>query len=140
MESVTKARRIKGGCLCGAVTFEANDDFTAFHLCHCKQCQKISGSSNVANLFTSTDNITWLSGEDYLKRYDHPTKQFTSVFCSQCGSGLPFVGQSGKALIVPAGSLDEQPSKKPDDNIFWHERMSWLEESRGAKTFDGFPE
>jgi hypothetical protein len=139
MSTTTEANRITGSCLCGAVTFEMNDEFQEFHLCHCKQCQKISGSSNVANIFTAADNISWTQGEDLIKRYDHPGRGFTTAFCTECGSGLPFVTQSGKILIVPAGSLDEEPSITPNDNIFWHERMSWLEESREAKTFEGFP-
>ncbi|GAB2188524.1 GFA family protein [Sessilibacter sp. MAH2] len=132
-------KTLKGSCLCSAVTFELEDDFYDFHLCHCTQCQKISGSSNAANAFTRPDNLRWLSGEDKIKRFDYPGRQFTTVFCTECGSGLPFTTVDGKHLIVPVGCLDEQPTLKPQDNIFWQERMAWHDESFQAKKFDGFP-
>jgi len=44
---------VSGSCLCGQVTFESKDDFQQFHLCHCIQCQKATGSAHAANLFTA---------------------------------------------------------------------------------------
>jgi hypothetical protein len=131
---------ISGSCLCGEVTFSLNNDFSRFYLCHCTQCQKMTGSAHVAHLFTAPDNLSWTRGETSLKRFDHPSRSFTKVFCIECGSGLPFVNKSGKALIVPAGSLDAEPNIQPSHNIFWHERASWYDKGLAAKHCAGFPE
>ncbi|KXI29854.1 GFA family protein [Paraglaciecola hydrolytica] len=131
---------ISGSCLCGAVTFTLNNTFKRFYLCHCKQCQKISGSAHVANLFTDPDNIQWTSGAELTKRFEYPDRNFTKVFCTQCGCGLPFLNKSGKALIVPAGSLDGEPNIQPSDNIFWSERPAWYDTGVEAKHCAGFPE
>ena len=45
-----------------------------------------------------------------MKRFDYPgDRLFTKVFCSECGSGLPFLNKTGKKLFIPAGSLDSEP-------------------------------
>ncbi|MCL6417677.1 GFA family protein [Aestuariirhabdus sp. Z084] len=132
--------KVTGACLCGAVTFELKKEFQQFHLCHCKQCQKISGSAHVSNLFTRPENICWLTGVDQVKRFDVPGRSISNVFCQDCGSSVPYVSASGKALIVPAGSLNEAPDMTPQDNIFWAERAEWYDAGLCSEHFDGFPQ
>ncbi len=132
-------KKIKGGCLCGEVAFTVNDNFSAFYFCHCRQCQQITGSSNAANVFCKPTDIEWLKGKQFLKRYESPDRDFSKVFCSECGSGLPFETKSGIHLIVPAGSLEESPSIAPQQQIFWSERANWLEAGQQAKHCDRFP-
>ncbi|MCV6605403.1 MAG: GFA family protein [Porticoccaceae bacterium] len=102
-------------------------------------CQKISGSAHVSNLFTKPENIEWLKGEHAISSYDIPDNQVRRVFCSTCGTGLPFVTQSGKFLIVPAGSLADQPSIKPEHAIFWADRMPWYDQVPELQHFSGYP-
>ncbi len=60
----------KGTCLCGKVSFEVEGDFENFYLCHCERCRKDSGSAHAANLFSSTADLRWLSGEEYVRVFD----------------------------------------------------------------------
>ena len=128
-----------GSCLCGKVTFECENDFQQFHLCHCIQCQKTTGSAHASNLFTKPDNIKWLSGFDLVKRFDLPNRQISKSFCTQCGCGVPFTTHSGKALIVPAGCLDTIPAIDPQDNIFCDEKAPWYDKALSAKKYAKFP-
>ncbi len=130
--------KISGGCMCGKVRFTVEDDFQHFFLCYCEQCRKMTGSAHASNLFTRPDNITWEKGEEFVQRYVHPTRAFSKVFCTQCGSGLPFMSKSGKALIVPAGSLDSEPTKRPDAQIFCSEETQWHQTGSQAPKFDKF--
>jgi hypothetical protein len=132
--------KISGSCLCGAVTFECEDQFEQFHLCHCIQCQKATGSAHASNLFTSPDNIKWLSGESLVKRFDVPGRTITNAFCNACGSALPYVSSTGKSLVVPAGSLDQTPNIEPQDNIFMSEKAPWYDKALSCKAFSTFPE
>lgn len=129
-----------GGCLCGSVQFELDNDFQQFYQCHCKQCKQLTGSAFASNLFTAPDNINWTKGQDKIRRYDHPSRTFSWSFCDVCGSALPFVTKSGQALLVPAGSLNEAPTAKLNGNIFMEEKACWLEDGKSAKEFAGFPE
>lgn len=131
--------KITGSCLCGAVTFEVENAFKRFYFCHCQQCRKITGSAHASNLFTRPEAITWTAGEALKKQFNYPERDFTVVFCTECGSGLPFVTKSGKALLVPAGSLNDEPNIQPSDNIFWAERASWYDAGQQAHKCGGFP-
>lgn len=86
---------ISGCCLCESVSFECDNSFTQFHLCHCIQCQKTTGSAHASNLFTVPNNITWLKGVDLVKRYDVPNRFISKAFCVECGSGVPFLSDPG---------------------------------------------
>ncbi|MGY3571883.1 GFA family protein [Vibrio paucivorans] len=132
--------KLSGSCCCGAVSFEVEDDFKRFFFCHCDQCRKLTGSAHASNLFTLPDNITWKTGQSLLQRYEHPERAFARAFCSQCGSGMPYVNKSGKFLIVPAGSLDQEPSKTPDAQIFCTEQADWHKAGLSVEKLPGFPQ
>ncbi len=133
--------KITGHCLCGAVSFEVDDNFHELNLCHCKQCQRATGSAHASNLFTDPDNIRWTKGEQHVKRFDVPDRIISNAFCDQCGSGLPYVSKSGKALVVQAGTLDRAFNSSPQTrNIFWEERAAWYDAGMMADKFDTFPE
>ncbi|UTM56074.1 GFA family protein [Photobacterium sp. CCB-ST2H9] len=130
---------LTGGCCCGSVAYTLEDQFSSFYFCHCEQCRKMTGSAHASNLFTSPENITWLHGQDQLKRYDDPVRSFTQVFCTACGSALPYQSKSGKSLVVPAGSLNDEPSKKVDARIFCSEQTAWHRAGLNSPEFDKFP-
>lgn len=130
---------ISGNCCCGDVAFTLANNFSNFFFCHCEQCRKLTGSAHAANLFTSPDNITWTKGAEKVKRYDHPERAFSKAFCEICASGLPYLSQSGHALIVPAGSLNQEPSITLDAQIFCSEQTDWHKKGLQATQVSGFP-
>lgn len=130
---------ISGGCFCGEVAFTLADNFSHFYFCHCEQCRKLTGSAHACNLFTYTDNINWTKGTEKVKRYDHPERQFSKAFCENCASALPFVSKSGQSLIVPAGSLNSEPSKTLDAQIFCSEQTQWHKVGVQAVKVPNFP-
>lgn len=132
-------KKLHGGCLCGKVEYVVDEDFKTFYQCHCKQCQQLTGSAFASNIFTHVDNINWLQGEDFVQKYNHPDRDFSNAFCKECGSALPFANQQRTSLLIPAGSLLDEPSIKPKANIFSAEKVCWFDEGLVAKSFDGFP-
>ena len=117
-----------GSCLCRAVSYSITTELQNFYFCHCKQCRKLTGSAFAANIQAVPAAVSWLSGAEYVKRFDLPgERQFTKVFCLACGSGLPFLNKTGDKLFIPAGSLDSTPSLEPRHNIFWQDRAEWYE-------------
>jgi hypothetical protein len=82
---------IKGACLCGRVQYQVSGPFDAFHLCHCSQCRRSTGSAHAANIFTSEDRLEWLAGEEFIKRYTPDEADVISkCFCTHCGSLVPY--------------------------------------------------
>jgi len=130
-----------GRCLCGAVQYSVTTEIEDFYFCHCEQCRKITGSAFASNILTKPVNVNWISGSENVKRFDYPgLRTFTKVFCSNCGSGLPFLNEKGSALVIPAGSLDHEPNIKPANNIFWDDKAQWYEDGINAPKCEGFPE
>lgn len=122
-----------------ALNLSSKMSLQKFFFCHCEQCRKLTGSAHASNLFTSPTNMVWTKGEELTKRYDHPSRSFSKVFCTHCGSGLPFLSKSGKFLIVPAGSLNDEPTKLLDAQIFCEEQTEWHKEGLKAVKIEGFP-
>jgi hypothetical protein len=110
------------------VRYEISGHMGIFQYCHCSRCRKFTGSAFAANLLVSPDQFKWQSGEHLVGRYELPeAKHFATSFCKNCGSSLPWLSQSGKAVIVPAGTLDEDPGIRPSQNIFTASGADWFE-------------
>lgn len=132
---------LNGSCLCGGVRYEIEAKLKNFYFCHCEQCRKLTGSAHAANILAEPADIKWLEGERSIKRYDAPEgREFTHVFCSDCGSGLPFMNVKATTLFIPAGSLDSPAGIDVGRNIFWGEVPDWYEAGLSAKRCSEFPE
>ena len=132
------AKKLTGGCLCGAVTFSIEDRLKAFYLCHCKQCRQLTGTAFASNITTDKDNINWDSGHGNVSVFEHSSREFSKSFCKLCGSALPFINKSKTSLVIPAGSLNEMPEMKPQANIFTDEEARWLSDGVKAESFPAF--
>jgi len=131
---------IKGSCLCQAVKYQFHGPAYAFQYCHCSRCRKFTGSAHGSNIIIDPKNFEWLSGEDTVGRFEHPdAKHFATCFCRNCGSSLPWMSQSGISVVIPAGTLDQDPGIKPTQNIFWKSRAPWREEVSALPHYDELP-
>lgn len=134
-------KTIEGSCLCGRVKFEVSEPLDSFYFCHCGRCRKATGSAHAANIFASLTSLTWLSGEGFIKEFELSNENnFNKSFCFECGSSIPVRAKSGTFNIIPAGSLNEEPSMRPVNNIFWEERAGWYEQGVKAVKCKGYPE
>lgn len=133
-------KTIGGSCLCGKVTYQIRGPFNIFQYCHCSRCRKFSGSAHSANLFVPPEQFIWLSGEEWLGRYEIPeAKYFATSFCKNCGSSLPWKVKGGKNIVVAAGTLDGDPQIKPRQNVFWGSRAAWFEDTCNLAKFKELP-
>lgn len=129
-----------GTCLCGEVSYELTGNLGIFQYCHCSRCRKITGSAHAANILVAPDQFHWLAGEAQIGRYEVPqANHFATSFCKTCGSSLPWLTKSGKAYVVPAGTLDEHPGIEPMQNIFCASKAEWYVEASSLPQNDEFP-
>lgn len=133
-------KKISGSCLCGEVNYEFTGPIKVFQYCHCNRCQKITGTAHASNIIIDPDHFKWIKGENNVGRYELPeAKHFASSFCKKCGSTLPWITQSKKAMIVPAGTLDNDPTIKPMHNIFYTDKACWYENVDDLVKYDELP-
>ncbi len=128
-----------GSCLCEEIKFEIDGTFESFYLCHCKYCQKDTGSAHAANLFSTSAKITWISGKDKIKTYTLASTRHTKSFCEECGTAVPNLQMNGKLLVVPAGSLNSDITIKPTAQIFFSSKACWSVDLDKVPKFEKLP-
>ncbi len=132
-------RKIKGGCLCGAVSFEVVNAFEKLFLCSCDQCRQITGSAFASNLFVGIEGFDWLVGAGGIVSYQVPGRDISKSFCRTCGSGVPWPNTDTTKMIVPAGSLSEPANVVERVRIFASELPSWASDLEQVSTHTKFP-
>ncbi len=131
--------KYSGSCLCGQVKFEIEGTFDSFFLCHCKFCQKDTGSAHGANLFSTKFQLNWATDKNKIKTFTLPSTRHTKSFCLECGSALPNLQMDGQLLVCPAGSLDTDIEIHPNAHLFYSSRSCWDNDLQDIQKFEKFP-
>ncbi|MGE0486313.1 MAG: GFA family protein [Gammaproteobacteria bacterium] len=119
---------LRGGCLCGEVRYVMEGGFTPVHNCHCSRCRKARAAAHTTNGFTAVDRLEFTRGADLVTTYRLPAAQFfAQAFCAACGSGLPRHDPGRGIVVVPFGSLDDDPGRGADDHIFVDSKAAWFD-------------
>jgi len=127
---------IGGGCLCGKVRYKITAEPVASGLCHCRDCQRYTGSSFEAWMVFSADAITL---EGLLKTFDMAGTSGSTIhrrFCPNCSSGVINELESvpGKVIVL-VGTLDDPDAFKPAVEIYCHTAQPWLTDKVERKKF-----
>ena len=134
------ANNLTGSCLYGEVTYQLVEDIKVFQYCHCSCCQKFTGSAHAANIIIEPKHFQWRSGENSIGRFElAEARHFAASFCKKCGSSLPWLTKSGKAYVIPAGTLDDSPKIKPMHNIYYSDKAEWYEDVCKLAKYDELP-
>jgi hypothetical protein len=141
MTSKTLGKTLEGGCACGAVRYRLNDEPFIVHNCHCRICQRQTGTGSAVNAFIEADRLDHLSGE--LKEVEFATgsgaRQVVSR-CAQCGTPVwsfyPRLGR--KVAAVRVGTLDDPSATPPNVAIYVADRPDWAPLPEGIPAFDEF--
>lgn len=131
----------EGGCDCGAVRYRLTGEPMMVHNCHCRRCQKQTGSTGVVNAFFETERVEILSG-DWTR---HATtggsgRDHVICSCSRCGTALwSWYGSLGRLSYgIRAGTMDEPGSVTPDVVIFTDSAMPWVGLPDGIPSFPAY--
>ena len=97
-----------GGCMCGAVRYEAETD-DRFAVCHCKMCQRWSAGVYMS---APTRGVRFTEGEEVVTRVR--TSDWASRgFCSKCGSNIYYQADAMEHPSVAFGTLDDTTGMTP---------------------------
>jgi hypothetical protein len=132
--------RHAGGCLCGAIRYEAEGEPNLAGYCFCGDCRKASGSGFIPFMGFSRNALTF-SGQTRMHRSPAASgRESVRNFCPTCG-GLVFGGEVGvsESFTIYAGSLDDASAFHPTIGIFARDRPAWVVPPPGLKMFDGLP-
>jgi hypothetical protein len=100
--------KIDGGCHCGYITYEAEVDPEKVGICHCTDCQKLSGSAFRIGIRAASDNFKMISGKPtiYVKTAESGAKR-AQAFCPRCGSPIyaSSVGDAPRFYNIRLGTV-----------------------------------
>ena len=119
------ADEIKGGCACGRVRFTALVEDDEAYLCHCRMCQRSTGSVSIAFKNLKQAAVAWENEPDY---YDS-SPMARRPYCSRCGTSLGFVYKEGSdKMDLTVASFDD-PSRFVPKHHFGAEGIhrAWLD-------------
>ncbi len=124
---------ITGGCLCGAVRYEASEPpFWAGH-CHCQNCRKHTGAAFATDALFHTSELSWLGREP---TYYKSSERCERGFCPNCGSTVSArYFDEPDILVMAAGSLDDANVIEPTVHAYTSRRVKWLKLSDGLKEY-----
>jgi hypothetical protein len=130
---------IKGSCLCGEISFEAQEISGMVFNCHCSRCRKSHGSAFATQVFAVRDSLKFIKDHDLLKEYD--SVGGIRTFCSACGSRLMNYGKDGgDYLSVAISAIDNQPELGASADCFSADKLAWVKLDESIEQFDEFPE
>ena len=131
---------MEGGCACKAIRYQLTASPMIVHACHCRDCQRITGSAFVINMWIekSAVEVTGKPKSFMLKGGSGANHEV--FFCPNCGVYVWSIyhGAPGSTLFVRAGTLDKSESAKPDVHIYTRSKLPWLELPAGARAFKEF--
>lgn len=128
---------MEGGCACGAVRYALNAAPLFVHCCHCKDCQRQTGSAFVLNALIEADAVTLHAGAPEPSRMPTDSGRPHDIWrCRDCGTAVwSTYGGVSAIRFVRVGTLDEARAIKPDVHIYTRSKQSWLELSPDIPAF-----
>jgi hypothetical protein len=129
-----------GGCACGGLRYRVRSRPMFVHCCHCKDCQRQTGTAFVLNALIEADRVELLSGNP--KPYEMPTdsgRPHTVFRCPDCGTAIwSHYGGLTKLRFLRVGTLDDPTAMPPDVHIYTRSKLPWINLPQGVPAFDAY--
>jgi hypothetical protein len=134
--------KVEGRCHCGAITYEAEVEPGTVNVCHCLDCQTLTGSAFRANIQAPAERFRILSGTPrrYTKVGDSGTKR-VHAFCETCGSPVYSCSvENPQTYTLRLGALNEKDLLgRPARQIWTKRRLGWIPRLEGVPEWEGQP-
>jgi hypothetical protein len=131
---------LEGGCACVEVRYRLASRPMFVHCCHCRDCQRQTGSAFVLNGLIETDRLTLLSGKPEPVAVPTDSGRPHEIYrCPRCRVAVWSVyGGVHKLLFVRVGTLDDPAALTPDVHIYVRSKLPWVALPEGALRFDEY--
>jgi len=125
-------KTFKGGCLCGAVRYEATGPLRAISLCHCGQCRKWHGH---AGAYTAVDKPRLKLVQERGLRWYRSSNFAQRGYCAECGSSLFWRHDKAGHVAIAAGTLDGPTGVKLEKHIYAAHKGDYYDIKDGLPQF-----
>jgi len=133
----------EGGCTCGHVRFRGTSGALIVHCCHCRWCQRQTGSAFALNALIEADRVALLTGEvEEILTASPSGKGQTIARCPKCKvavwSNYHMGGLKERIRFIRVGTLDTPDILPPDVHIFTTTKQPWVVLPANARAFSTF--
>jgi hypothetical protein len=131
---------LEGGCACSAVRYRLDDAPMFVHCCHCRDCQRQTGSAFVINALIETTRVALLSGEPLPHRMPTDSGRPHHIHrCPACGTAVwSEYGGLASLRFVRVGTLDDPSALPPDVHIYTRSKLPWVQLPVGVPAFEAY--
>ncbi len=115
-----KGNPLKGGCLCGAVRYEAAGPVTRVNHCHCAMCRRTTGAVAATWATVPLAGFTLTGKPAAYRASDFATRSF----CAVCGSTLFWQRDGSEVIDLAVGTLDDGAALASQRHDFVERRLA----------------
>lgn len=128
----------QGGCACGAIRYQVRGSPRICQICHCRFCQRRTGTAFGTVAYFSEEDVTLLEGKP--RTYEHSSDEtgrwLRTEFCLACGTTVMQTAQIRPGLRgIAVGTLDEPEWPAIQRHIWTRSKRSWTAIPEGTPTF-----
>lgn len=131
--------KVDGTCHCGRIRYEAEVDPATVGICHCSDCQVLTGSAYRVSVPASAATFRLLSGRPklYVKAADSGNRR-RHAFCPDCGSPIYATADSDApaAYMLRVGGLAQRASLAPSRRIWCRSALPWSQDIGAIAAID----
>ena len=131
----------EGRCTCGRVRYRMASAPLIVHCCHCRWCQRETGTAFALNAMIETGRLTLLAGEpERVLTPSNSGKGQAILRCPECrvATWSHYAGAGEALAFVRVGTLDEPDRLPPDVHIFTATKQPWVRLPAGIPAFDAY--
>ncbi|MFT5112632.1 MAG: hypothetical protein ACI8P9_001959 [Parasphingorhabdus sp.] len=132
--------KTKGQCLCGNIHFSIHAEALRFVQCHCKDCQRASGTGHMSLAFFNEDDVK-IEGEAHSHAATADSGNInTRYFCPNCGSRVYSRNSARPGLMtIAVGCIDDNSAYSANAVVYCKERAEWDVTSTDIPNFEAMP-
>jgi hypothetical protein len=120
--------KVDGGCHCGNIKFDADIDPAAIVICHCTDCQLLSGGAFRVVVRVPREKVEWQGPrpKTYIKTAESGNKR-AQAFCPECGTPLYAGSPDNTGLLgLRLGTIRQRAQLRPSKQIWCRSAADWL--------------
>jgi hypothetical protein len=131
---------LNGGCLCGDVRYASSAAPVVTSICHCRDCQKMTGSAFVEVVAVPRESFSVSGSLQTFANAGDSGRKLDRKFCPRCGSVVVIEAEGfpGMALIM-GGTLDDSTWLNPTMALFCDRAQPWLTINHEMTNFQRMP-
>jgi hypothetical protein len=132
--------QMEGGCACGALRYRLESRPMFVNCCHCRDCQRQTGSAFVINALIETDRVTVLRGAP--APFSMPTDSGRPHRIDRCPSCAAAVWSEYGGMVslrfVRVATLDDPTWVAPNAHIYVRSKLPWVKLPEDVPSFDAY--